>query len=397
MPGARPPQDGVDYTAPEIPSSSAGWIMWKLHVNHSLLLLNGGKPYELHTYQLQGVDYFFRDPAGPHSPRASMRAVETRIYEATHSDTSSDEEDNGSTNHHDSQTQEAPGHQNVKPEHPHHPKTLAYRAFIHGQHAFEKVAPRAKRQEAVAEKRMVLSKNLLTQTYNEKAPKIKQLFEDQTAEAGAKRAVLRSAHRHLYGHGFWGRKVKHGDLRTLDEVISILNEDDANLETVEQAHERQRKLQEKEEKLSQMEAEGKNDECSEYKKLRESIENEKRKHRSFRSGIPFTFTLQSDGKLHVSRDEGFFQNFPSKHLLHAAGDSYVVYAGTCRLEIPDEDPTAGPIWVLDNDSGTYAPTNERDELLRLKRLLEWNFNCPGRIKGRLFTPCDIGPDPKVEV
>lgn len=62
-------------------------------------------------------------------------------------------------------------------------------------------------------------------------------------------------------------------------------------------------------------------------------------------------------------DETVLHNLGSKHLVHAAGDRRVVYSGTCRVEIQDEIQVEGhlekPVFVLDNDSGSYAPDYDR--------------------------------------
>ncbi|CAF0860786.1 unnamed protein product [Didymodactylos carnosus] len=109
----------------------------------------------------------------------------------------------------------------------------------------------------------------------------------------------------------------------------------------------------------------------EEEKNKDNAEKFRRKQYAFHSSSEFNFTLLADGIFHISRSDTILRDIASKHVLQAACDSEVVYAGTCRFEKRDGEEKT--VFVLDNDSGTYLPRTDRDELARLKGLLEWNF------------------------
>ena len=74
--------------------------------------------------------------------------------------------------------------------------------------------------------------------------------------------------------------------------------------------------------------------------------------------------------------------------MHSCAAPHVIYSGTFRLEERDGRRT---VLVMDNDSGTYAPTNARGELRRLQGLMAWNF--PGlHVETRSYTPAALDQD-----
>ncbi|CAF0787136.1 unnamed protein product [Didymodactylos carnosus] len=198
-------------------------------------------------------------------------------------------------------------------------------------------------QRAAVKIRHQLARNLIIQTYNKKPAFIRTLFS-HTVEGEALRTAVRAMHRNLYSSGLFRRKRRACYLSTGKDFISVMEKDGAVIPDDEQC----RKNQESQDK--------------------EILE---RKQMAFHSSPEFTYTLLPDGVLHISRADTLLRNVVSKHVLQASCEPEVIYAGTCRFERRDEEEDI--VFVIDNDSGTYAPKNDRDELARLKNLLEWNF------------------------
>ncbi|KAI8824115.1 uncharacterized protein EV422DRAFT_518903 [Fimicolochytrium jonesii] len=191
--------------------------------------------------------------------------------------------------------------------------------------------------------REVLSAKLLTQEYNTKPPFIRALFAD-TPQGRAARKALRAMHRRMYGQGLFKFLKKPRDkywVQTGDEFLDIIEEHGGK--TVK----------------------------------RENAPNEKeadklaRKHVGQIAGPEYTFTLLADGTLHFSRADSNFLDKFSKHAMHSNASESVVYAGTLRVE--RAEGTMKRVLIMDNDSGTYAPRVDRNELARLRELMEYNF------------------------
>jgi hypothetical protein len=127
------------------------------------------------------------------------------------------------------------------------------------------------------------------------------------------------------------------------------------------------------------------------RKNQESQDEEirKRKEMAFRASPEFTYTLLPDGVFHISRADTALRNVASKHVLQASCEPEVIYAGTCRFEKRDGEEDI--VFVIDNDSGTYVPKNNKDELARLKSLLEWNFRGL-KVDAKIFVPPGMDDD-----
>ncbi|CAF0797818.1 unnamed protein product [Adineta steineri] len=198
------------------------------------------------------------------------------------------------------------------------------------------------REQRVAVKiRHELAQNLIVQTYNKKPEFIQKLFS-KTIEGEALRTSVRAMHRSLYSPGLFRRKRRACYMTTGQEFINVMEKDGGMIPDDEQ--------------------------CQKIQELQDK-EIRKRKEMAFHSSPEFTYTLLPDGVLHISRADTALRNMASKHVLQASCEPEVIYAGTCRFE------RRGDVvfLVMDNDSGTYTPKNNQDELARLKNLLEWNF------------------------
>ncbi|KAL7996792.1 putative C2 domain-containing protein [Plasmopara halstedii] len=93
-----------------------------------------------------------------------------------------------------------------------------------------------------------------------------------------------------------------------------------------------------------------------------------------RHGKPvlFTYVITSQGWFFSETGAGFFKDMLSKHMMHSNIAESVKYAGEFRIE-EENDGTSK--LVIDNNSGTYAPSSKI--LPQLKSLMENNF--PGII------------------
>lgn len=97
----------------------------------------------------------------------------------------------------------------------------------------------------------------------------------------------------------------------------------------------------------------------------------------------FTYVILPDGKFRFSRTEHLSEhldthhreekervvNFFSKHACHANAAEKVLYAGEFEILRINNQRTL----VINNSSGTYGPKTNRNELKRLKELLEENL------------------------
>ncbi|CAF0825306.1 unnamed protein product [Adineta steineri] len=214
---------------------------------------------------------------------------------------------------------------------------------------------RYRRQRIAVERRHELADNLIIQTYNKKPEFIRKLFS-KTIEGDALRTTVRAVHRDLYSPGFFRRKRRACYMRTGQEFIRLMAKDGGAIPNDEKC----RKHQESEDE-----------------------EIRKRKQRAFHSSPEFTYTLLPDGVFHIARADTGLRNIASKHALQASCEPEVIYAGTCRFEKRDDEEDI--VFVVDNDSGTYAPKNKKDELARLKSLLEWNFRGL-KVDAKIYVP-----------
>ncbi|KAG0245340.1 hypothetical protein B0O80DRAFT_492748 [Mortierella sp. GBAus27b] len=85
--------------------------------------------------------------------------------------------------------------------------------------------------------------------------------------------------------------------------------------------------------------------------------------------IVFTYSIVPKGLYFSETGAAFFQDFMSKHAMHANRAQEVMYAGEFRL-FKDNNG----VWTLliDNNSGTYAP--KKEEIDKLKEVFERNFS-----------------------
>ncbi|KAG0302123.1 hypothetical protein BGZ98_007760 [Dissophora globulifera] len=86
--------------------------------------------------------------------------------------------------------------------------------------------------------------------------------------------------------------------------------------------------------------------------------------------VVFTYSIVPRGLYFSETGTAFFQDFMSKHAMHANRAQEVIYSGEFRLF---RDPDHNNDWTLliDNNSGTYAP--KKEVLPKVKELFELNF------------------------
>jgi len=93
----------------------------------------------------------------------------------------------------------------------------------------------------------------------------------------------------------------------------------------------------------------------------------------YKGGKPrfFTYAIMEDTWFFSETGAAFFVDFTSKHAMHACCQDDVYYAGEFVI-VPSGAPSEKKYKLsIDNNSGTYAPKQDRLEML--KRLLELNF------------------------
>ncbi|KAG0213583.1 hypothetical protein BGX28_004000 [Mortierella sp. GBA30] len=90
--------------------------------------------------------------------------------------------------------------------------------------------------------------------------------------------------------------------------------------------------------------------------------------------VLFTYSIVPKGLYFSETGAAFFQDFMSKHAMHANRSQEVMYSGEFRLF---RDAQHNNAWTLliDNNSGTYAP--KKEELYKVQRVFELNF--PGLV------------------
>ncbi|KAF9380000.1 hypothetical protein CPC16_010507 [Podila verticillata] len=86
--------------------------------------------------------------------------------------------------------------------------------------------------------------------------------------------------------------------------------------------------------------------------------------------VVFTYSIIPKGLYFSETGAAFFQDFMSKHAMHANRAPEVVYSGEFRL-FRDEHHNGDWTLLIDNNSGTYAP--KKEDLPKLRELFERNF------------------------
>lgn len=86
--------------------------------------------------------------------------------------------------------------------------------------------------------------------------------------------------------------------------------------------------------------------------------------------IVFTYSIVPKGLYFSETGAAFFQDFMSKHAMHANRAQEVMYAGEFRL-FRDERHHNTWTLLIDNSSGTYAP--KKEQLYKVKEVFELNF------------------------
>ncbi|KAF8951775.1 hypothetical protein BGZ52_009811 [Haplosporangium bisporale] len=84
----------------------------------------------------------------------------------------------------------------------------------------------------------------------------------------------------------------------------------------------------------------------------------------------FTYSIVPRGLYFSETGAAFFQDFMSKHAMHANRSTEVMFSGEFRL-IQDERHNGQWHLLIDNNSGTYAP--KKEDLHKLKEAFERNF------------------------
>lgn len=86
--------------------------------------------------------------------------------------------------------------------------------------------------------------------------------------------------------------------------------------------------------------------------------------------VVFTYSIVPKGMYFSETGTAFFQDFMSKHAMHANRATEVLFAGEFRL-YKDERHNNNWTLLIDNNSGTYAPS--KDELYKVQQLFQLNF------------------------
>jgi len=87
--------------------------------------------------------------------------------------------------------------------------------------------------------------------------------------------------------------------------------------------------------------------------------------------IFFTYVLLEDQLQFSATGEGFLTDFSSKHAMHSNCSESVYYAGEFHIQPVQYSDTIQYKVVLDNNSGTYAPSEEL--LPELAEVFRQNF------------------------
>ncbi|KAF9134402.1 hypothetical protein BGW39_007154 [Mortierella sp. 14UC] len=86
--------------------------------------------------------------------------------------------------------------------------------------------------------------------------------------------------------------------------------------------------------------------------------------------VVFTYSIVPKGMYFSETGAAFFQDFMSKHAMHANRATEVLFSGEFRL-FRDEHNHGDWTLMIDNNSGTYSPRKE--DLPKVKKLFETNF------------------------
>ncbi|KAF9905179.1 hypothetical protein EC991_001941 [Linnemannia zychae] len=86
--------------------------------------------------------------------------------------------------------------------------------------------------------------------------------------------------------------------------------------------------------------------------------------------VVFTYSIVPKGMYFSETGAAFFQDFMSKHAMHANRATEVMFSGEFRL-FRDEHNHDDWTLMIDNNSGTYSPRKE--DLPKVKKLFETNF------------------------
>lgn len=147
----------------------------------------------------------------------------------------------------------------------------------------------------------------------------KRIFAD-TLEGANIRNALRSQHSYLYRHD---KTSQYGALSTADDLGKLLHE--------------QRLAQNPAQDLKM---------------------------------VVFTYSIVPKGLYFSETGTAFFQDFMSKHAMHANRATEVMYSGEFRM-FRDEHHHGDWTLLIDNNSGTYAP--KKEDLPRVRELFVRNF------------------------
>lgn len=83
----------------------------------------------------------------------------------------------------------------------------------------------------------------------------------------------------------------------------------------------------------------------------------------------YTYVILPDRMRFCESGAQMFKDFMSKHAMHADAARDVVYSG--EFTVVDKGQGNGYLLVIDNNSGTYAPS--KDDLPLLQQLMQFNF------------------------
>ncbi|KAG0200467.1 hypothetical protein BGX28_006463 [Mortierella sp. GBA30] len=86
--------------------------------------------------------------------------------------------------------------------------------------------------------------------------------------------------------------------------------------------------------------------------------------------IVFTYSIVPKGLYFSETGAAFFQDFMSKHAMHANRATEVMFSGEFRF-FQDEHHNHDWTLLIDNNSGTYAP--KKEDLHKVKKVFELNF------------------------
>lgn len=86
--------------------------------------------------------------------------------------------------------------------------------------------------------------------------------------------------------------------------------------------------------------------------------------------IVFTYSIVPKGMYFSETGAAFFQDFMSKHAMHANRATEVMFSGEFRF-FKDDHHNNDWTLLIDNNSGTYSP--KKEDLHKVKKVFELNF------------------------